>query len=139
MRGFARPNAMRNGKAFPIPVRVKYSCDKCPAYCCTYSDIEVSKYDIERLARHLGIDYKVAEERYTRFDRARGARMLRHHKDPVFDSACTFLDPKTRRCGVYEARPRVCRTYPEGPRCGYYDFLAFEREQQGDEDYVALT
>ncbi|MFM8572413.1 MAG: YkgJ family cysteine cluster protein [Pirellula sp.] len=28
------------------------------------------------------------------------------------DGDCIFLDPKTRRCSVYEARPRQCRTWP---------------------------
>ena len=38
-------------KPFPVPVRVNYSCAKCPAYCCTYTEIEVTPRDIERLAR----------------------------------------------------------------------------------------
>ncbi len=50
-----------------------------------------------------------------------------------------FLDQEKRRCTVYEARPGVCRKYPDSSRCGYYDFLRFERTQQGDEEYVALT
>jgi hypothetical protein len=25
---------------------------------------------------------------------------------------CTFLDPQTRRCTIYAARPRQCRTWP---------------------------
>ena len=25
---------------------------------------------------------------------------------------CTFLDPRTRKCRVYEARPRQCRSWP---------------------------
>jgi Fe-S-cluster containining protein len=130
---------MKKGKPFPIPVRVRYSCAKCPAFCCTYSDIEITKRDIARLARHFGIEYEQAEKRFTRYDKAKRAPMLRHRKDRVFDSACTFLDQETRQCTVYEARPGVCRGYPDGPRCGYYDFLSFEREQQGDETYIALT
>ncbi len=130
---------MKNGKIFPIPVRVKYSCAKCPAYCCTYTDIEVTARDIARLARHFGIEPTQAQKRYTRYDSGKKAAMLRHRKDRIFDSACTFLDQKTRSCTVYDARPGVCRGYPDSPRCGYYDFLAFEREQQGDESFVALT
>jgi len=42
-------------------------------------------------------------------------------------------------CTIYEARPGVCRKYPDSNRCGYYEFLKFEREQQGDEEMVALT
>jgi Fe-S-cluster containining protein len=50
-----------------------------------------------------------------------------------------LFDQEKRRCTVYEARPGVCRKYPDSPRCGYYDFLIFEREQQGDPDFIALT
>jgi hypothetical protein len=37
---------------------------------------------------------------------------------------------------VYAARPYVCRRYPYGSTCGYYDFLKFERAHQGDEEYI---
>ena len=126
-------------KPFPIPVRVHYSCAKCPAYCCTYNEIEITTRDIDRLARHFDVSYKVAEERYTKSDAKKAVRFLRHRKDKVFESACTFLDQDKRRCTVYEARPGVCRKFPDSSRCGYYDFLRFERTQQGDEEYVALT
>ncbi|HET7729362.1 MAG TPA: YkgJ family cysteine cluster protein [Usitatibacter sp.] len=136
---------MKNGKPFPIPVRVKsakpapkYSCAKCPGYCCTYSEIEVKRRDVERLAKHFGIGYRAAEERFTKTN-AKGVMMMRHRKDSVFDSICAQFDQEKRRCTVYEARPSVCRAYPAASRCGYYDFLKFEREQQGDEELVALT
>jgi len=130
---------MKNTKPFPIPVRTNYSCSKCPAFCCTYSDIEVTKHDIERLARHFGIEFASAEERFTKLDTSKGVPLLRHRKDRIFDSACMFLDQEKRRCTVYESRPGVCRKYPDSSRCGYYEFLKFERAQQGDESYVALT
>ena len=126
-------------KPFPVPVRARYSCAKCPAYCCTYTEIEVTSRDIERLARHFGLSYAAAEERFTKPDSKNKIRMLRHRKDTIFDSACMMLDQKSRRCTVYESRPGVCRKFPDSSRCGYYDFLRFEREQQGDEEYVALT
>ena len=126
-------------KPFPIPVRAHYSCHRCPAYCCTYSEIEVSTRDIDRLARHFGLSYAQAEARFTKPDAKKKIRMLRHKEDTVFDSACMLLDQKTRRCTVYEARPGVCRKYPDSRRCGYYEFLKFEREQQDDKEFVALT
>ena len=125
-------------KPFPVPVRVSYRCDKCPAYCCTYTEIEVTQRDVERLARHFELSARVAAERFTKVD-TKGTRMLRHKKDKIFDSTCMLLDQEKRRCTVYEARPGVCRKYPDSNRCGYYDFLKFEREQQGDEEMVALT
>jgi Fe-S-cluster containining protein len=126
-------------KAFPVPVRVQYNCNKCPAYCCTYAQIEVSDFDIGRLARHFGVSPREAKERFTKYDAQKDSQVLRHRKDGIFDSACTFLDQKTRKCTVYEARPRTCRVYPESKRCGYYEFLKFEREQQGDDKFIALT
>ena len=66
-------------------------------------------------------------------------RLLRHRKDKVFDSTCMFLDQDKRRCTVYEARPGVCRKYPDSLRCGYYEFLKFERAHQDDPDFVAVT
>ena len=126
-------------KPFPVPVRVKYSCAKCPGYCCTYAEIEVTSRDIERLAKHFGLSYAVAEHRFTKPDAKQKIRMLRHRKDRIFDSTCMMFDQEKRRCTVYEARPGVCRKYPDSTRCGYYDFLKFEREQQGDEEMVALT
>jgi Fe-S-cluster containining protein len=126
-------------KKFPVPVRVQYSCHKCPAYCCTYTEIEVTTRDIDRLARHFGLSYGAAEERFTKPDAQKKIRMLRHKKDTIFSSACMNLDQKTRRCTVYEARPGVCRKFPDTSRCGYYEFLKFEREQQDDKEWVALT
>jgi hypothetical protein len=119
-------------------VRAKYSCEKCPAYCCSYPEIEVTPRDIERLAKHFGLDYAKAEERFTKID-AKDVRMLRHKQDRIFSTVCTFLDQKKRRCTVYEARPAVCRGFPDSPRCGYYEFLKFERTQQDDPKFIALT
>ncbi len=129
----------KNGKAFPIPVRTKYSCSKCPAYCCSYPEIEVTTRDIERLAKHFGVSYREAEERYTKHDAKEKVQLLRHREDKVFDSVCMLLDQKTRRCTVYHARPGVCRNYPDSPRCGYYEFLKFERAHQDDPKFIALT
>lgn len=138
---------MKNGKPFPIPVRVKnatpkktarYSCDKCPGYCCSYSEIEVTQRDVERFARHFDLSFAAAQERFTKTS-AKGVMVMRHAKDTVFDTICAQFDQERRRCTVYEARPGVCRQYPDSSRCGYYEFLKFEREQQGDEEWVALT
>lgn len=126
-------------KTIPIAVQAKYSCSKCPAYCCSYPEIEVTRRDIERLAKHFGLTFVEAEARFTKYDAKESVRSLRHQKDRIFDSVCTFLDQKTRRCGVYEARPGVCRGYPDSPRCGYYEFLKFERAHQGDDKFIALT
>jgi len=113
-----------------------YDCLKCPAYCCTYDRIIVGKRDLTRLAKHFDIDDETAERRFTKS--VEGERVLRHQKDDVFGSACMFLDVKTRRCTIYEARPGVCHEYPDKPRCGYYEFLRWERTHQDDDEFIPL-
>ncbi len=130
---------MKNGKPFPIPVRASYDCEKCPGYCCSYPEIEVTARDIERLAKRFDLTYRDAEERFTKLHPTEKVPLLRHKKDRVFDTVCMFLDQKKRRCTVYESRPGVCREYPDSPRCGYYEFLKFERTHQDDPDFIALT
>jgi uncharacterized protein len=139
MRGFPLSDQMKNGKPFPIPVRARYSCAKCPAYCCSYPDIEVTPRDIERLGKRFELNFREAEERFTKPDPKEKVRLLRHKKDTVFASVCMFLDQEKRRCTVYEARPGVCRAYPDSKHCGYYDFLRFERAHQADPEFIALT
>ncbi len=113
-----------------------YDCSKCPAYCCSYERIIVNQRDVKRLARHFEIDPQTAAKRFTKV--VSGEQVLRHQKDEIYGSVCMFLDVKTRRCTVYEARPGVCREYPDRPRCGYYEFLRWEREFQDDEKFVPL-
>jgi uncharacterized protein len=113
-----------------------YDCSKCPAYCCSYDRVIVNKRDINRIARHFDLDPETALLRFTKV--VEGEQVLRHQKDEIYGSVCMFLDTKTRRCTIYNARPAVCREYPDRPHCGYYDFLKWERRQQGDEEFVPL-
>jgi len=120
----------------PAAPRPLYECSKCPAYCCSYDRIVVEKRDLVRLAKHFGIDVEVARERFTKV--REGEPVLRHQKDAYYGTVCMFLDPKLRRCTIYEARPGVCHEYPDRPRCGYYDFLKWERRHQENEDFVPM-
>jgi len=125
--------ATSNGDNSP---KLSYDCLKCPAYCCSYESINVNKRDVKRLARHFDVDVETAIRRFTKI--REGERVLRHQKDDVYGSVCMFLDTKTRRCTIYEARPAVCHEYPARPRCGYYDFLRWERTHQDDPEYIPL-
>jgi len=118
------------------PPKQLYDCSKCPAYCCSYDRIIVEKRDLKRLAKHFHIDEETAAKRFTKT--VEGEQVLRHQKDEIFGSICAFLDTKTRRCTVYEARPAVCHEYPDRPRCGYYEFLRWERSHQEDDEFVLM-
>jgi len=99
--------------------------------------VQVTKRDIKRLAVHFGVDFETAKKRYT--TTWQGEAILRRKADPIFGKACKFLDPTTRQCTVYHARPLVCREFPGRVRCAYYDLLQIERIQQGDDTVVPLV
>lgn len=117
--------------------KARYDCSKCPGYCCSYDQIEVSAHDIKRLAKHLDSTPAKVKLRYTKTEGK--VVMLRHQKDDTFGTVCVFFDREARRCTVYEGRPHPCRTYPYGAKCGYFEFLKFEREHQDDEEFIAVT
>lgn len=122
----------------PMP-KNKYDCLKCVAYCCSYTHIPTNKTDIKRLAKHFELTEDQAKRRYTKKGDEDTPRVLRHTEDEHFVTSCMFLDKNTRNCTIYEARPKICREFPTQNRCGYYDFLMFEREVQDDPDWVATT
>lgn len=118
--------------------RQTYDCLNCPGYCCSYPVIVVTRRDLARLAAHFGLEEAVAERRFCTAKHGY-KRIMRRKSDPHFGRICRFFDTEARRCTVYEARPAACRAYPGQPRCGYYDFLSFERSGQKDEAYVSTT
>jgi Fe-S-cluster containining protein len=118
--------------------RVYFDCAKCPAYCCSiYERVQVTKRDINRLARHFGVSYETARRRYTKL--WENERVLKRVKDVIFEETCMFLDQEKRGCTIYHARPGVCREYPDRVRCTYYDVLQFERRQQADPNVIPLV
>ncbi len=116
-----------------------YNCNRCPAYCCSYPRIPVQPEDVLRLANHFGLSTESAGRKFTKKGAVRGERILRQQPDGTYGSVCRFLDPDTRRCTIYEVRPGVCREYPGAVRCGYYDFLSFERRIQEDPEFIPST
>ncbi len=120
-----------------MTTKPSYDCDKCPSYCCSYPGIDVTEREIERIAKYFGIKKEFAMARFTKI--LDGDRVLRHQKDAIYGSICRFIDTETRRCTIYEVRPKTCRNYPEEHHCGYWDFLSWERDRQDDQDFVPLV
>jgi len=89
------------------------------------------------LAKHFGVTEEVATARYTKIYQKE--RVLRRKTDKLFGQACQFINPETRGCTIYHARPAVCREFPTTTRCAYYDLLTFEREQQDDQNVIPLV
>jgi uncharacterized protein len=133
----SRPQSAAKSKVKSAP-KLNYDCGKCPGYCCSYPRIEVKDSDVERLAKHLKMSVEEVARKYTRmYDKSE--RILRQQKDEVYGKICRFFDTTERRCTVYEGRPSVCREYPNKSKCGYYEFIKFEREQQEDKTYLPMV
>jgi uncharacterized protein len=129
-----------NGEPSPeVPAaKAAYDCTKCPGYCCSYPVIQLTKADVARLAKHFSLTPAAAEKQFTKS--AHGYDLVMKRKtDEHFGKICRFFDTKKRSCTVYHARPAVCRSFPDEKRCGYWDFLTFERRHQKDPETVAIT
>jgi uncharacterized protein len=134
----AVPAAADAAEQPPNGAGVPYDCTKCPGYCCSYPVIQLTKADIARLAKHFSITAAAAEKQFTHS--AHGYDLvMKRKKDEHYGKICRFFDTQKRQCAVYTARPAVCRTFPNEKRCGYYDFLDFERRHQQDPETVAIT
>jgi len=113
---------------------LNFTCTACGT-CCSGEPgaVWVNDDEIAELAAHLGTTPTDIEATYVRRLGSRRALLER------FDGDCIFLDATSRRCTVYAARPATCRSYPGEGRCGYYDFLKFERRTQNNPEFVAQT
>ena len=86
---------------------LRFQCTGC-GDCCTGAPgyVWVNREEIETLAVHLGITRAEFEEKYVRAVGVRKSLVEYENGD------CVFFDGKSRKCTVYEARPRQCRTWP---------------------------
>ena len=86
---------------------LQFECTGC-GDCCTGAPgyVWVNREEIALLAAHLGMDVVEFEAKYVRAVGRRKSLIEYDNYD------CVFLDSQTRKCTVYEARPRQCRTWP---------------------------
>lgn len=66
----------------------------------------LNKADIQAMADAVELDVQEFEKRYVR------DVGVRKSLNEYANGDCVFFDNKTRKCQVYEARPRQCRTWP---------------------------
>lgn len=119
----------------PRPAAPLFDCTACPGICCSvYTEVNISYYDLTRLAVHFGLRVADAQKLYIK--PGRGLE-LRRQQDPLLGETCVFFDTANRRCGVYEARPAVCRNWPRAEhaapgaegRCCYYDLYQYTKKE----------
>ena len=86
---------------------LSFECTRCGA-CCTGAPgyVWVNKEEIAALAVQVGMAISDFEAKYVRDVGVR--KSLKEYAN----GDCVFFDGKTRKCRVYSARPRQCRTWP---------------------------
>ena len=86
---------------------LQFTCSQC-GDCCTGTPghVWVNGEEIAALAATVGLDAEAFEDKYVRRVGMRKSLIEFPNGD------CVFFDGKTRKCGVYDARPRQCRTWP---------------------------
>ncbi len=86
---------------------LRFKCSQC-GDCCTGAPgyVWVNKAEITALAALHAAGVDEFEEKYVRKIGIR--KSLREFPN----GDCVFFDPESRKCTVYDARPRQCRTWP---------------------------
>jgi hypothetical protein len=87
---------------------LKFTCTQC-GDCCTGAPgyVWVNSDEIDEMVRLTGAESRSEFER--QYVRRIGVRKsLKEHSN----GDCVFFDPETRKCNVYQARPRQCRSWP---------------------------
>ncbi len=89
---------------------LKFECTQC-GDCCTGSPgaVWVTDEELTAIANHLGKTSGEVRLLYTK--QMSGRWSLRDYPN----GDCVFLDPHSRGCRVYSARPIQCRTWPFWP------------------------
>ncbi|MBN1851471.1 MAG: YkgJ family cysteine cluster protein [Pirellulales bacterium] len=86
---------------------LRFRCRSC-GDCCTGAPgyVWVNQREIQEMAALMEMDCDTFEAWYVRPIGIRKSLVELPNDD------CVFFDPGTRRCAVYSARPRQCRTWP---------------------------
>jgi Fe-S-cluster containining protein len=86
---------------------LRFQCIGCGG-CCIGAPgyVWVNKAEIQAMASVLGLEVEQFEKTYVRLVGVRKSLVEYPNGD------CVFFDDRTRRCRVYEVRPRQCRTWP---------------------------
>ncbi len=88
---------------------LKFECSEC-GDCCTGGPgcVWVNEQEIAEMAKSLDLTAEQFERQYVM--QTDDGKSLRELPDRNWD--CIFLGPESRKCMLYDLRPRQCRTWP---------------------------
>lgn len=89
-----------------------FKCTEC-GKCCTGPTgyVWVSEDEMLEIATHLGLSFDDFTKKYIR---QVGERFSLVERKSGSDYECVFL--RGKRCTIYEARPKQCKTFPWWPQ-----------------------
>lgn len=82
---------------------MKNKCENC-GECCLRTEMILSKNDVDKIIK---ISPENLQKEDFAFKNKNGFFQLKNIKDH-----CTFLEPLSKKCKIYEYRPQGCRFYP---------------------------
>ena len=86
---------------------LRFGCTHCGNCCSGFPGfVWVNDEELKAIAEHTGKSIGEIRLMHTRLYAGRLSLSEYTNGD------CTFFDPKTRGCSIYEARPTQCRTWP---------------------------
>lgn len=103
------------------------ACEACGGNCCVGESgyIWVGKNEIEVLASFLNMAENEFIDKYLVKVGYRFSLQEKYHEE--LKHCCIFFDENKKQCGVYEARPTQCRTFPFWD---YYKFNILEVQKE---------
>lgn len=102
------------------------ACSECQARCCRGESgyIYVNKEEAEAIASHLNIEMREFVETYLF---KKGYKYSIKERFVGDQHECIFYDENINGCGIYEARPTQCRTFP------FWDYFKTRIDELKDE------
>jgi len=87
--------------------------DKCMGRCCNNITILLDPWDIEMMARHLGVSGQHFLSEYCKYEFGHELKWPYVRLKHAEDGPCIFM-LEDGRCEIYPVRSRNCRTFPIG-------------------------
>lgn len=88
------------------------ACNSCGGNCCVGESgyIWISESEIKELSKHLNLS--INEVGFNYLMRVGYKYSIKEIQLDNNNYACVFFDMNKKKCSIYEARPKQCRTFP---------------------------
>jgi uncharacterized protein len=88
---------------------LRFECRQCGMCCSVSGMVWVTRSEIWRISRYLGMSEEVFTKAYVK---ELGSQLTLGERA---DGGCLLLDPGTKSCKVYTVRPQQCSSFPFWP------------------------